>query len=147
MYLCYSYLPHLPGGIFSRGSVVCKCRLYFRGKWAWTYSGLLIIWDGQRQQLGLTSRTLPLGGRDEETEDYRNQLHWGAGLQGCRKGSVHPDPEDQKVEEIHMPLCCIWKGFVFFIIQGDYSTNDRRKFELSWPFKHYYSWRKWGTGQ
>lgn len=113
MYLCYNYLPHLPASIFGAGNVVWECHFCFRGKWDWTSSGLLIIWAGQRQQLGLTSTTLPLGGREEETEDYRNQLHWGAGLQGCGKGSDHPDPEDQKVEEIHMPLCCIWKGFVF----------------------------------
>lgn len=66
------------------------------------YSRLLIIRAGQRQQLGLTNRT----------EDCRKQLHWGAGLQGCRKASDHPDPEDQKVEEVHMFLW-IWKGFVF----------------------------------
>lgn len=35
------------------------------------------------------------------------------------------------------PLSCV----------GHFCTNDRRKFELSWPFKHYYPWSKWGTGQ
>ena len=34
----------------------------------------------------MTSSPVPLGGKDEETEDYENQL---IGMQGCRKGSDH----------------------------------------------------------
>ena len=81
-----------------------KCHLYFRGKSDWSYNGFPIVRVGQRQQLGVSNRTLTLGWRDEETEDYRNWLHGDAGLQCCRKGSYHPDPKDLKVEEIHMPL-------------------------------------------
>lgn len=44
--------------------------------------------EGQRQQPGVTNRTLPLGGRDEQTEDNRNQLCWVAGLWCCRKSSI-----------------------------------------------------------
>lgn len=72
---------------FQGENVVYKCHLYFRGKSDCSYSGLIIIRAGQRQQLGVTG-LLPLGGRDEETEDYRNQPHWVAGLQCCRKGRI-----------------------------------------------------------
>lgn len=60
------------------------------------------------------SRTLLLGKRDEETEDCRNQLHWGAGLQGFRKASDHPDSEDQNVEEIQYAPLLNLKRLCFF---------------------------------
>lgn len=87
IWLCHR-ISFSPSEHFQGGKVVYKCHLYFRGKSDWRYSGLLIIRAGQRQQPGVTNRTLPLGGRDEQTEDNRNQLHWVAGLWWCRKSSI-----------------------------------------------------------
>lgn len=87
IWLCHR-ISFSPSEHFQGGKVVYKCYLYFRGKSDWRYSGLLIIRAGQRQQPGVTNRTLPLGGRDEQTEDNRNQLCWVAGLWCCSKSSI-----------------------------------------------------------
>ena len=87
LWLCHR-ISFSPSEHFQGGKVVKKCHLYFRGKSDWHYSGLLIFRAGQRQQPGVTNRTLPLCGRDEQTEDNRNQLRWVAGLWWCRKSSI-----------------------------------------------------------
>ena len=50
-----------PSEHFQGEKVVYKCYLYFRGKSDCSYSGLLIVRAGQRQQLGVTNRTLASG--------------------------------------------------------------------------------------
>lgn len=49
-------------------------------------------------------------------------------LGGSSLEGVTPQLPPTSAEREH-PLSCV----------GDFSTNDRRKFELSWPYKHYYS--------
>lgn len=89
-------------------NVLCKHCLHFRGKLHWSSNGLLIIRVRQRQQLG-RSRILPgVGGlRQLKTTGVTC-----SGLLACKKGRGHPALEDQKIVEIHMPLCWILKGFV-----------------------------------
>lgn len=80
------------------------------GKSDWSYNGLLIIRAGQRQHLEWQAGLCLCVGRMWKLETTGISC---IGVLGCRKGSDHLDPEDQKVEEVHMPLAEFEKTFFY----------------------------------
>lgn len=69
-----NYSSHPPTvNIFSRDKKLYVSATYISEEYQSCYSGFLVIHVRQRQQLVL-DRTLPLGGRGEETEDCRSHL-------------------------------------------------------------------------